>query len=132
MAGVATAKPRRGGLCTLPPRDISDYQAVVGTPEATNLPPVSITAGAPADQATIDGITLTMVQEFACFKAGDYLRSGGAYTDAGFFEDNDSNGLTQEVIDFIASPPQAVPVEDRDVLYALYAPRSWPTVGWRP
>jgi len=108
-------------LCTLPARGIEEYQAFVGTPEATGLPPVEITAGTPADQTTIDGVITTLVQVFACLNAGDYLRLGGAYTDAGFVEDSGSNGLTQEVIDFIASPPQAVPIEDRDVLYGVFA-----------
>lgn len=108
-------------LCTLPPRDISEYQAFVGTPEATDLPAVEITAGAPADAATVEGVTATLVQVFACLNAGDYLRLAGAYTDAGFVEDSGSNGLTQEVIDFIALPPTPVPEADRDVLYGLYA-----------
>ena len=29
--------------------------------------------------------------------------------------------MTQEVIDFIAATPQPVPVEERNVLYAMYA-----------
>ncbi|MEZ4563315.1 MAG: hypothetical protein R2853_11305 [Thermomicrobiales bacterium] len=108
-------------LCTVPPRDIADYQAVVGTPQATDLPSIQITAGAPADAATVEGVTATMVQIFACLNAGDYLRLAGVYTDAGFFEDNGSNGLTQENIDFIAQPPVPVAEADRDVLYGVYA-----------
>lgn len=108
-------------LCTLPPRDISEYQAFVGTPEATDLPSVEITAGTPADAETVAGVTATLVQVFACLNAGDYLRLAGAYTDAGFVEDSGSNGLTQEVIDFIALPPTPVAEADRDVLYGLYA-----------
>jgi hypothetical protein len=108
-------------LCTLPARAIEEYQAFVGTPEATNLPAIEIAAGSPADQAIIDGVTRTMVQFFACLNAGDYLRLGGAYTDFGFVEDSGSNGITQEVVDFIASPPLAVPVERRDILWGLYA-----------
>jgi hypothetical protein len=108
-------------LCTLPPRDISEYQAFVGTPEATDLPSVEITAGAPADAETVEGVTATLVQVFACLNAGDYLRLAGAYTDAGFVEDSGSNGLTQEVIDYIAQPPTPVAEADRDVLYGVYA-----------
>lgn len=108
-------------LCTLPPRDIAEYQAFVGTPEATNLPSVEITAGIPADAETVAGVTATLVQVFACLNAGDYLRLAGAYTDAGFVEDSGSNGLTQEVIDFIALPPTPVAEADRDVLYGVYA-----------
>ncbi|MFT4040750.1 MAG: hypothetical protein QM692_21395 [Thermomicrobiales bacterium] len=108
-------------LCTLPPRDIADYEAVMGTPQPTDLPSVEITAGAPADAATVEGVTATMVQIFACLNAGDYLRLAGAYTDEGFLEDNGSNGLTQEVIDFIKQPPTPVAEADRDVLYGVYA-----------
>lgn len=108
-------------LCTLPPRDIAEYQAFVGTPEATDLPPIVVTAGIPADQATIDAVTATMVHFFACINAGDYLAIAGAYTDTGFVEDSGSNGLTQEIIDFIASPPQPVPVEERSILYSMHA-----------
>ena len=107
--------------CTLPPRDIAEYQAFVGTPGATDLPAVEITAGRPADAATIEGVTATLVQVFACLNAGDYLRLAGAYTNAGFVEDSGSNGLTQEVIDFIALPPTPVAEADRDVLYGVYA-----------
>lgn len=108
-------------LCTLPPRDIADYEAVMGTPQPTDLPSVEITAGAPADAATVEGVTATMVQIFACLNAGDYLRLAGVYTDPGFLEDNGSNGLTQEVIDFIKLPPTPVAKADRDVLYGVYA-----------
>lgn len=108
-------------LCTLPPRDIADYEAVMGTPQPTDLPAVEVTAGAPADAATVEGVTATMVQIFACLNAGDYLRLAGVYTDAGFLEDNGSNGLTQEVIDFIKLPPTPVAEADRDVLYGVYA-----------
>ncbi len=74
-------------LCTLPARDIADYQAVIGTPEATDLPAMEISAGAPADAETVEGVTATLVQVFSCLNAGDYLRLAGAYTDAGFIED---------------------------------------------
>ena len=108
-------------LCTIEPRGIEEYQAFVGTPEATNLPPVVITAGTPADRATVDAVTRTVAEVIACINARDFLRVGAVYTDAGFVEDSGSNGLTQDVIDFIAQPPQAAPVEEWLVIHAVYA-----------
>jgi hypothetical protein len=107
--------------CTAEPRGIEEYQVFVGTPEATNLPPIVIPSGVPADQATIDGVTLTVIGVQACRNAGDYVRLGGLYTDAGFVEDTGSNGLNQEMIDFLATTPQPVPVAERQIVHAVFA-----------
>jgi hypothetical protein len=118
----ALALPAAPGpeLCTLPPRGIDEYAAFVGQPVPAAPESVTITAGRPADPVTVDAITATMVAFAACINAGDYLRVGGAYTDAGFAEDNAAN-IDEGVLGFIASTPQPAPVDQRYAIYAIYA-----------
>jgi hypothetical protein len=118
----ALALPAAPGpeLCTLPPRGIDEYAAFVGQPVLAAPESVTLTAGPPADPATVDAITATMVAFAACINAGDYLRVGGVYTDAGFAEDNAPN-VDEGVLGFIAATPQPVPIDQRYVIYAIYA-----------
>jgi len=104
-------------LCTAEPRDVEEYEALLGTPSPEAPESFIMTAGAPADQATIDAVTLTLIEAAACINAGDFLRLGGMYTDAGFLEE--STGVDQEYIDFISATHEPGPVEDRYAIFAV-------------
>jgi len=97
-------------LCTTEQRPIEESEALLGTPAPTDLEPVVLTAGTPADQATVDAVIATMIQEAACTNAHGFGGHSGVYTDAGFAEDN--AGLDQETIAFFESPQNAAIFED--------------------
>ena len=79
--------------CTREARTVEELQAIYGDPaeegagEATSLamnatPALTeLPVGTPADQATVDAVTLQIRQQFACFNAGDYLRGFAGVTD---------------------------------------------------
>ncbi len=122
-------------LCQVPPRDEAALLALLtGTPVAgtemagTPAPdlPVSVSseeqlpAGAPADAATIAGITTTARELIACNNAGDLSRVFALYTDARIRTafGGDPAAATEVVARF-ATPPAALPVEARTTLLAI-------------
>lgn len=99
-------------LCKQEPRSIDDYTIISGTPEPT--PPTIITAGRPADQATIDAITATMIEVAACINSGDLKRLDRLYTDAAF------NGeVDQDTYNILATPFAPFPVGERNTIFAI-------------
>ena len=106
-------------LCTTEPRPIEAYRALLGTPVPADPEPVVLTAGTPADRATVDAVIATMIQEAACTNAYGFGGHSGVYTDAGFAED--SAGLDQETIDFFESPENAAIFEDEANWHGIYA-----------
>ena len=104
-------------LCRAEPRAIEEYEASLGTPVPAAPETFVITAGTPADQATIDAITTTLIEAAACINAGEFRRLGGLYTDAGFAED--TAGIDQEGVDFFAATHEPGPVEDRYAIFAV-------------
>jgi hypothetical protein len=107
-------------LCTAEERSIEEYQAFLGTPAPT-VETFEITAGKPADQATIDAVTATLIEAAACLNAGDYRRFDSMYTDAGFAED--SVGMDQETLDVLLATPESRAVEDRYTIFAVALPQ---------
>jgi hypothetical protein len=96
--------------CQVEPRAIEDYEALVGTPIPATPAVMTLTSGTPADQATVDAITATVLEASACFNAGAFRRLGGLYTDAGFMEDN--AGMTTESLADFAAEPSALPSDE--------------------
>lgn len=89
--------------CEAVARPLADYEALVGAPIPATPAVYKAITGEPADQATIDAITQTMLQVSACNATGEPRRSGGLYTDAGFVED--TLGIDEEGIAYFASTP---------------------------
>jgi hypothetical protein len=106
-------------LCTTAPRPIAAYEAFLGTPAPTAPEPVVITAGAPADQATVDAVIATMIQQAACTNAYGFGGHSGVYTDAGFAEDN--AGIDQETVDFFKSPENKAMFDDEANWHGIFA-----------
>src|SRR5688500_4779671 len=78
--------------CQVEPRPTEDLMALwagFATPEAgdavaspdAGTPFTGLPAGEPADAETIDAVTATVREVFACFNAGDFVRSFSLYTD---------------------------------------------------
>lgn len=107
-------------LCVAAPRPLEDYQAMLGTPSAGELPPTIVTAGEAADQETVDAVIATLVEVAACQSAGNYRALDSLYTDAGFREES-GGGIDQASIDFIFASPQAADEADWQVLYDVSA-----------
>ncbi len=107
--------------CTQTPRTLEEIQAIAGTPapkgagEATaaalnaNPQHVDLPTGKPAPKEAIDGIVETIVQNVACYNAGDYLAGFGGVTEA-FLQSQVGVALfDQDFIDTITATPQALP-----------------------
>jgi hypothetical protein len=104
--------------CTVAPRSVDDLAALLATPAAgAGRPaaptPVTIPPGQPADAATVEGITRTTRETFACFSAGDFLRVFALVTDDAIRQLQVQGILTAEVVPFFAATPVAVPPEHR-------------------
>lgn len=100
-------------LCTVEPRSIDEYHVDTGTP-APPPPAFVITAGTPADQATIDAVTATTIEAAACINSGDLKRLDRLYTDAFF-----SGGVDQGYYDFLAADHDPSPVDQRYAIFAV-------------
>ena len=104
--------------CTVAPRSVDALAALLATPAAgTGAPaaptPVAIPLGRPADAATVEGITRTTRETFACFSAGDFLRVFALVTDHAVRQLQAQGILTAEVVPFFAATPVAVAPEQR-------------------
>ncbi len=145
--GVAAAQDATpGGIdlspnpdqCTQAPRTLEEIQAIAGTPapagagEATaaalDADPhhVDLPTGEPAPKEAIDGVVETIVQNIACYNAGNYLAAFGSVTDA-FLQSQVGVALfDQDFIETITATPVALPedlqtqlLDTRD--FTLYA-----------
>ena len=104
--------------CTVAPRAVDEFAALLATPvagmnTATTPTAVTIPLGQPADAATVAEITRTTRETFACFSAADYLRVFALVTDDAIRQLQAQGILTTEVVPFLAATPVAVPVELR-------------------
>jgi hypothetical protein len=77
--------------CTQAPRTLEAIEALIGTPapsqtenvtDAGSPGPVELPVGEPAPKDAIDGVVATVVENVACFNAGNYLALFGGMTDA--------------------------------------------------
>jgi hypothetical protein len=100
-------------LCTVEPRSVDEYFVLTGTPVPTPAS-VVITAGKPADQATIDAITTTMIEAAACINTGDLKRLDSLYSEDFFF-----GGSDQDLYDYVIVDHGPPPVEDRYGIFAV-------------
>lgn len=107
-------------LCTAEPRPIEDYEALLGTPSAGELPPTVITAGTAADQATVDRVIAALVEIGACQSAMNFRSLDSLYTDAGFLEES-GGGMDQESFDFITAQHEPLEEADWAVIYDVAA-----------
>lgn len=109
--------------CTQAPRSLEEIQAIAGTPapagagEATaaaldaNQQPIELPTGEPAPKEAIDGIVATIVQNVACYNAGNYLAGFGGVTGA-FLQSQVGVALfDQDFIDTITATPEPLPEE---------------------
>jgi copper transport protein len=89
QAALAQRNAPGAEACTVAPRTLDQVRALAPDPGGTPVFPVAAAtplatpeAGAPADAATIQGVTATMRQLVACSNAGDIMRRLALYTDA--------------------------------------------------
>jgi hypothetical protein len=104
--------------CTVAPREIHEFAALLATPAAVSdaaatPTPVTIPIGQPADAATVAEITRTTRETFACFSAGDYLRVFALVTDDAVRQLQAQGILSAEVVPFFAATPVVAPPEYR-------------------
>jgi len=82
------------------------------TPSAATPVPseVTILTGPPADQATVDGVTQTVENAFACFAAGDFAHALSLFSDTLAASFGPEIGTSYEDAEaFLTSPPQPDP-----------------------
>jgi hypothetical protein len=104
--------------CTVAPRSVDEFAALLATPAAgagmaAAPTPVTIPLGRPADAATVEGITRTTRETFACFSAGDFLRVFALVTDDAVRQLQAQGIVTAEALPFLAATPVPVPPEQR-------------------
>jgi hypothetical protein len=114
--------------CTREPRTVEELQAVYGEPveegagEATSLamqatPAIlELPVGTPADDATVEAVTLVIRQQFACFNAGDHLRGLAGVTDEFLVSQVGLALFDKDFVAMLESEPVALPEEDQTQL----------------
>jgi len=106
-------------LCETEPRPIAEFEAFLGAPASVRPGAVVVTAGEPADAATVAAVTATVVELAACYNAAGPAGTSGLYTDAGFAED--FGLITQGDIDFFAEGLEADPFAEGDARAGVVA-----------
>jgi hypothetical protein len=111
--------PSDPALCHAAPAEFARYQALQSTPFAVAPVPAPYTdqVGTPADQATIDSVTATIMEFGACVNAGKFLNNANLYTEAGFAEDYTYAG--GDFLDFIASGTRPASLEEAYVVFSV-------------
>jgi len=104
-------------LCLVEPRSINEFQVSSATPDATDAPEpfFTIPAGKPADQATIDAITTTVIEAAACINARQFLSLENLYTEAGW----GGGGVDEFYYGLLAATPEPAPAEEYYSIYAI-------------
>ena len=104
-------------LCRVEPRPLAFFEQFLATPGArsTRMPPPAATTpplppGEPAEPETVDGVTATVRELYACLNAGDELRAAALFTDA-YFERlfSQFGRLPPEELAGFAAPPRPAP-----------------------
>jgi hypothetical protein len=111
--------------CTREPRTVEELQAIYGEPveegagEATSLamhatPAIeSLPVGTPADEATVEAVTLEIREQFACFNAGDHLRGFAGVTDEFLISQVGLALFDEDFVAMLESEPVALPEEEQ-------------------
>jgi hypothetical protein len=99
--------------CTQAPRTLVALQAITATPSvgtsaieitsAADLP-----AGEEAPKEAIDGVVATVVENVACFNAGNYLALFGGMTDAYLLSQIGGGPYEQSFVDMVSGTPVAL------------------------
>jgi hypothetical protein len=99
--------------CTQAPRTLEAIQAITATPSvgtsaieitsAADLP-----AGEEAPKEAIDGVVATVVENVACFNAGNYLALFGGMTDAYLLSQIGGGPYEQSFINMVSGTPVAL------------------------
>ncbi|MCA9861023.1 MAG: hypothetical protein KC438_14940, partial [Thermomicrobiales bacterium] len=130
--GLATAQDATPGaidlspnpeLCNQPARTLEEIQAIAGTPapagagEATaaaldqNPQEVELPTGEPAPKEAIDGVVATIVQNIACYNAGDYLAGFGGVTEEFLVSQVGVALFDEDFVETITADPVPLPEE---------------------
>ena len=107
--------------CTIEPAPIAEIAAIVATPVAKptdRATPVNPSTGSTADQETSTEVVETLRQVFACANAGDPLRVASLYTDD-FLRDFFGGVPREDLLDFLATPPQPLPEDEKRIIVRL-------------
>jgi hypothetical protein len=81
---------------------------------------IDIPVGEPADAETIDAVTLTVREVFACFNAGDFARALSLFSDNLVASFGPEPGESMEdVRGFLEAEPEPAPEDQRIVLIAV-------------
>jgi hypothetical protein len=118
--------------CLVEPRTIDDLYGLLGTPvpvsaqeepsessPASDPTEVSLPAGEPADSAAVTAITATIVEAYACFNAGDYLRAFALYSDGALLRFTEQGPFTEDIAAFFLATPETFPEEFRSSVLAV-------------
>ncbi len=115
--------------CTVEPRALESFLALLGTPEAdqvaedgaqeTEEPVVSVPVGRPVDRKVRDAIAATVHELYACFNAGDVRRAFALVSDTYLRDLTVEQSLTPADVGFFMAEPAPVPIESRTTLLAI-------------
>ena len=93
---------------------------VLATPEVTPAASVPVPLGEPADAETVEAVTATVHEVFACFNAGDFGRALSLFSENLVLAFGPSPEETPEdVRAFVEGPTQPAPTEQRIRLLAV-------------
>ncbi len=111
--------------CTQTPRTMDAIVALIGTSapsqtenvtETGSPAPVELPVGEPAPKEAIDGVVATVVQNVACFNAGNYLALFGGMTDVYLLTLAETGALDPLADAQMAGTPTALPEEQQTQL----------------
>ena len=104
--------------CVIEPASIEEIAAIMGTPvagTADSATPFVPSTGEPADAETSAEVVATLHQVFACANAADPLRVASLFTDD-FVRIFFGGVPLEDLLDFLAIPPQALPEDQKRVI----------------
>jgi hypothetical protein len=117
--------------CTREARTVEELQAIYGDPaaegagEATSMamnatPGVdTLPVGTPADEATVEAVTLQIRQQFACFNAGDHLRGFAGVTDEFLISQVGLALFDEDFVAMLEGEPVALSEEEQTQLHGV-------------
>jgi hypothetical protein len=109
------------GQCVIEPASIEEIAAILGTLVAEPIEsatPFVRPAGPPADAEATADVVATLHQLFACANAGDPLRVASHFTED-FVRDFFGGAPRQDLLDFLAAPPQALPNDQQRIIVRI-------------
>lgn len=97
--------------CTQTPRTLEGIQALTGTPapsQTDGTAPFELPTGEPASKEAIDGVVATVVQNVACFNAGNDLALFAGMTDSYLLTQIGAPPFSQKFLDMVSGTPVAL------------------------